>query len=172
MPWQFLSKVGTLTRHVSDRYPERCAWAYGITVFPASPNDGFIELHNDDQQGRNLKIYGFVPGTQNTFGLYLAVVKGPVGSNPPAEAGRSLAQNIVPVTLGYPSPPGVVLAGSVAHAALGAAPVFPVLAFAPSFSTQFLTPGPLCVVQGGFSALGYAYGLGQLAEVSLFYMWD
>lgn len=172
MPWQFLSKVGTLTRHPADRYPERAAWCWGLYKGPSVTANGFIELHNNDLQGRTLKIYSLITGGVANSGHYLAVAPGPVGSDPPAEVGSTLVGGITPLIGGYPAPPGVLLAGNTPGGTSGVQPAFNLLTFAGFSLASVISPAPLAVVQRGFSALAYEWQGQDFAEAAMFFMWD
>jgi hypothetical protein len=172
MAWNWLSRVGTLTRHPADRYPERCAWAYGLYKGPSATANGFLELYNNDQQGRRLRIYSIITGGIANSGHYLAVTKGPVGSDPPAEVGSTLVGGIVPLVSSYPAPPGLLLAGNSAAGSSSVQPAFPILTFAGFSLASVLSPAPLAIIQQGDSALAWEWQGEDFAEAALFYMWD
>lgn len=168
----FLRRTGTRTRHPVDFYPERCAWCYGLYAGPSLTANGFVELFNNDPLGRMLRIYFFNTGGVANSGSYLCVVKGPVGSNPPAEVGSTLVGGISPLVPGFGGLPGQLLGGNQPAGSSAVQPAFPLLVFAGFSLATAISPAPLAIVPAGYSALAFEWQGQDFAEASMLYMLD
>lgn len=171
MSWNWLSRIGTLTRHPIDRYPDRAGWAYGLfqPVVPPGP-DPFVELYNNDQGGRSLRIYAMFTG--QIFGgvSYLVVRPGPVGT-PFTQAAKDF-QFISPLVAGQVQPPGLMLRGTVPEVPQNFANLQPFIVSSNQFLPMFIPGAPIAIVPPGFSAIGLGWSAQASCETSFLYMWD
>jgi hypothetical protein len=169
MAWRWKSRDGTLIRHPVDFYPERCAWGYGSTPAGGAQDSAFVELWNNSNPPVHFKVYQVTTGAIQNQYSYLIPSPNPVGSPNLLNANHF----ITPLIVNGPTPPGLILNGTITQGISPAPAIEPILTTLNWFGGVFPANHPIAIIPPGYSLISYGFqSLGGEGEAAFLYMWD